>query len=179
MTNTISAKIKHFTSFAVTILDYLRPATFAASNLSIIPEEVDIGEEVTISILTTNTGNLAGSYEITLKIDNVAVVTRDVTLAGGNSQKATFFTTKDVAGTYTVTIDGLSGTFVVKAAPVTPPPVVPPTLINWWLVGGIITGAIVISVVTWQLVLRQRARLSVWGSLIKGNLKKLKKSKGK
>ena len=188
VTNTISAKIKHFTPFAV--LDYLRPAAFAASNLSIIPEEVDIGEEVTISTLTTNTGNLAGSYEITLKIDNVAVATRDITLAGGNSQKVTFFTTRDVAGTYTVTIDGLSGTFVVKAAPVvpppvtpppvapppvtpppvTPPPVVPPTLINWWLVGGILAGATVISVITWQLVVRQRARLS---------RKKLIKSKGK
>ncbi len=128
-----------------------KPAVFAASALTISPTEVDIGESITISTLVANTGDLTGSYKVTLKINNVVVATKDVTLAGGASQKVTFTTVKDVAGTYAVNIDGLSGAFTVK--PVIPPP--PP--INWWLIGGIIAGVIIIGMVIWQVIARRRA----------------------
>ena len=39
-TNTITAEISHFTSFAV--IAYIRPAAFATSNLSITPAEVNL-----------------------------------------------------------------------------------------------------------------------------------------
>ncbi len=97
-TNTITAEVSHFTAF--TVLAYTRPAAFVASDLSISPAEVDIGETVTISVLVTNIGDLTGSYEVSLKVDNVVVATKEITLAGGASQKVTFTTTKDVAGTY-------------------------------------------------------------------------------
>ena len=142
-----------FGSFSVTEV-IKAPAAFAASDLSITPDVVGIGEEVTISVLITNTGDLSGSYEATLKIDNVVVATKKVTLVGGASQKVTFTTDKDVAGTYAVTVDGLSGTFEVKAAPLLPPP--PPKPINWWLIGGIIAGVIIIGVVVWQVIARRR-----------------------
>ena len=129
-----------------------KPAAFAASELSITPTEVDIGQSVAISVLVANAGDLTGSYEVTLKIDDVAVATEDVTLAGGASQKVTFTTSKDVVGTYTVNVDGLSGTFTVKAAPPPPPP---PT--DWWLIGAIIAACIIIGVVIWQVVIRRRA----------------------
>jgi len=129
-----------------------KPAAFTASALTTSPTEVDIGETVTISVQVTNTGELAGSYEVTLKIDNVAVTTKDVTLAGGASQKVTFTTSKDVVGTYTVNVDGLSGTFTVKEAPPPPPPP-----INWWLIGGIIAACIIIGVVVWQVLRLRRA----------------------
>jgi len=111
-TNTITAPVSHFTTF--TILAYTGPATFVASELSITPAEVDIGEEVTITTLITNTGELAGSYKLTLRIDNAVVATREVTLEGGASEEVTFTAAKDVAGIYAVTVDGLSGTFVVR-----------------------------------------------------------------
>ncbi len=116
VTHTITAPVSHFTAFSV--LAYTRPAAFTASDLAISPTEVDIGQSVTISVLVANTGDFTDSYEVTLKIDDVAVATQDVTLAGGDSQTLTFTTAKDADGTYTVNINGLSGTFTVKAPPV-------------------------------------------------------------
>ncbi len=121
-----------------------KPASFTTSALTISPAEVNIGESATISIMVANTGELSGSYEVTLKIDNVTTATKDVTLTGGTSQTVNFTTTEDVAGTYTVIIDALSGTFTVKAVS-----------LAWWLIGSIIAGVIVIGVVIW-LVIRRR-----------------------
>ncbi len=141
-------------------------ATFDVRLLDITPTEVNIGDQVTISIVVYNTGDSSGSYEVTLKIDNVAVATEKVSLAGGAGQKVTFTTSQDVAKTYSVDVQGLSGSFVVTAAaapapppPVPPPPVLPPptALINWWLIGGIIAGIVAMTMVVWLTVIRQRA----------------------
>jgi hypothetical protein len=128
------------------------PATFTTSNLSIAPAAADIGEMVTISVLVTNDGDLSGTYRVTTKVDGVALPSKDITVAGHTSQQVTFTTSKSVAGTYTVTIDGQSGTFTVK--PALPPP--PTTVINWWLIGGIIAGVVVIAVLV-SLAIRRRA----------------------
>jgi len=160
-TNTITAKISHFTPF--TVLAYTSPAAFAASNLSVTPAEVGIGEEVTISALVTNSGDLTDSYEAVLKIDGAEVARGEVTLIGGASETVTFTTTRDAAGTYAVSVNGLSGTFTVKAAPAppapTPPTPTPPTPAeptNWWLIGGIIAGVIVVALVIWRVGFRRR-----------------------
>ena len=130
------------------------PAAFTVSALSISPAEVDIGQSVTISALVANTGDLSGTYEVTLKINNVVVDTKDVTLAGGASQTVTFTTSKDVAGTYTVNVDGLSGTFTVKAPPEEEE--VPAPLAWWvWLIVGLVVVA-VIGVATWLVLKRRR-----------------------
>jgi hypothetical protein len=130
-----------------------KPPEFVTSGLIITPTMVDAEESVTISVLITNTGDLAGTYEVTLKLDNVAVATKNVSLDGGASQMATFTTSKDVAGTYTIDIEGLSGTFTVRAAP---PPI--PT-INWWLIGSLIAAATIIGLIASLLYLRRRALL--------------------
>jgi hypothetical protein len=139
--NKITASVSHFTTFA--ILAHARPAAFTVSALSISPAEVAIGDSVTISTVVNNTGDLSGSYEVTLKIDNVVVETKTVTLAGGATQTVTFTTTKDVAGTYTVNINGLSGTFTVKAVEV-------PAGIAWWV--WVIVGVVVV-IVVWLVYL--------------------------
>jgi hypothetical protein len=113
--NTATANVAHFTPFA--ILAYVGTPEFGTSDLAINPVEVNIGEEVTIGLLVANTGDLAGSYEVTLEIGNVAVATEVVNLAAGASEGVNFTTTGDVAGTYTVSVGGLSGTLVVKPAP--------------------------------------------------------------
>lgn len=123
------------------------PAAFTVSNLSITPAKVDMGEEVTISVLVTNTGDLSGSYQASLNIDGVAVATEEVTLAGGASERVTFTMTQDVAGTYSVTIDGQSGTFDVK--------LVLTKMLDWQLI-AIIAGATAAVVV--PLVIRRRRR---------------------
>ena len=125
------------------------PAAFTVSALSISPIEVDTGDTVTISILVTNTGDLTGSYEVTLKIDNIVVATKGVTLAGGASQKVIFTTSKDIDGTYAVNVSGISGTFTVTALAVPP---------NWWLIGGIIAVGVAVVVFIWLNVIRRRAQ---------------------
>ena len=147
--DTITAPVSHFTAF--TILAYTRPAAFVASELSITPAEVDIGEEVSITTLVTNTGDLAGSYEVTLRIDDIVAATKEVTLDAGASEEVIFAITKNVAGSYAVTVDGLSGTFVVKTPAVSAKPT------NWGLIGGSIAGVIIIGVLIW-LAVRRRTR---------------------
>jgi hypothetical protein len=120
------------------------PAVFTISALAISPAEVDTGEDITISALVTNTGDLTGTYEVTLKIDDVAVGTESVTLAGGASEKVTFTTSKDIAATYTVNLNGLLGTFMVKAGP------------NWWLIGGIIGAVVAAGLLGYFCVWRKR-----------------------
>jgi hypothetical protein len=151
--NTATAEVAHFTPFA--ILAYLGTPAFVTSDLSITPAEVDIGEEVTISLLVANTGDAAGSYEVTLEIDSVAVATEAVTLAAGGSEVVTFTTAKDVAGTYAVSVGDLSGMFVVKeAAP--PPEAAPPEggegkPLNPWVVVGIVAAVIAVVLVVIML----------------------------
>jgi len=137
--NTVTAPLSHFSTF--TILTPLPKAIFTTSELSVTPAEVYTGEEVTISILVTNIGNLAGSYKVGLKINGVLLTFKPVTLEAGASEVASFIVAKNVAGTYEVIVDGLSDTFVVN---VPPEPTEP---INWWLIGGIIAGSIALVVI--------------------------------
>jgi len=125
------------------------PAFFTTSNLSITPTKVGMGEEVTISVLVTNTGDLSGSYQVSLNIDGVAVATKEVTLAGGASERVTFTTTQGIAGIYSVTIDGLSGTFDVKLV------LTKLLVLNWRLI-AIIAGAT--AAIAMPLAIRRRRR---------------------
>lgn len=171
--NTITAEVSHFTGF--TILIPTRPAAFTIADLVITPDEVEIGETVTISASVTNTGDLTGTYEVTLKIDDTAVKTKEVEVAGGDSEKVSFRITRDTVRTYTVDVNGLSGSFVVKeqapslTSPPTPPqpspePTLPPAPplppqpsakpINWPLIGAVIAGVIVFSLLIFFLVKR-------------------------
>jgi len=60
LANTLTASVSHFTTF--TVLARNAPASFSTSGLSISPAEVSAEGEVAISILVSNSGDLAGSY---------------------------------------------------------------------------------------------------------------------
>lgn len=154
-----------------------RPAAFSLSSLIISPNEVTPGESVTISVDVANTGEEAGNYKVTLKIDGVVEASKEITVTAGASQKVIFTISKDVAKTYSVDINGLNGTFVVTeeapsppappspAAPPAPPaPPPPPTApaqpVNWPVLWGIIGGAI--AGLTAFLVARRKARRKVY-----------------
>jgi len=124
------------------------PAAFTPSSLSVSPTEVDIGGTVIISISVANTGGQADSYTATLKIDGVVEETKEVTVAAGASEQVNFTTSKDVAGTYSVDVNGLTGSFEVVLPPKPP--------INWPLIGGIIGGVIVVGLLIYFLVFRRR-----------------------
>jgi hypothetical protein len=151
------------------------PAAFTTSALTISPEEVDLGERVTISITVTNTGGVSGAHKVTLKINGAIVEVREVVLAPHASKEVVFTVVKHAAGTYSVDVDGKRGSFLVreKAPPpkeekpplppppptTAPPPVTPKPApqVNWWLIGGIISAVVLIGVVIWRMVARRRA----------------------
>jgi hypothetical protein len=110
--DTVTAKVSHFSAF--TVLAYTRPASFTIADLSIIPDQVELGETLNISVLVTNDGNLAGSYEVSLKMDDLLVQTKEVTLAGGDAETVSFVITPDTAGEHMVNVGGLAGTCQVE-----------------------------------------------------------------
>jgi len=129
------------------------PVAFTTSALSISPTEVDIGENIIVSVVVANTGNLPGTYKVTLKVGNVVVETKEVTVAGGDSEPVSFNITKDTAGVYQVNVDGLSGTFEVKEAAPPSPSLV--EAINWPALGGVIAGVIAAGLLIFFLARRR------------------------
>jgi len=125
------------------------PAAFSVSYLSVSQLEVEPGETVTITVFVANTGGESGSYTAVLKIDGVKEAEETVTIAAGESQDVSFSVTKEEVGSYTVTVDGLSGSFTVVA-------LVKPPGINWAMIGGIIGGVVVVGLLIF-FVLRRRA----------------------
>jgi hypothetical protein len=117
-TNTITAKISHFTYFSV--LAGTAPAEITVSGLVVPATEIGIAEQTTISVMVGNTGDVAGTAKVTLKINGVAVASKDVKLAGHESKSVSFATTQGKAGNYSVDVNGLTGAFTVKSVPVTP-----------------------------------------------------------
>ena len=133
---------------------------FTSSRLSVSPGAVYVGDTVTISVLVTNNGEAAGSYTVRLEIDGMIEESRDLTLNAGASEEVTFTTTKNMAGTYSVKVGGLSGSFIVEEQPEepAPPPDVPvePT-INWPIIWGTMAGVLVVGVIILWLAIRRRA----------------------
>ena len=90
-----------------------KPPAFTTSNLTIISSEVAPGENVTVGVIVTNTGEQPGIYTVVLNIYGGSktedVKTKDVTLAGGANQEVTFTIYMSKEGIYVVTIDQLTG----------------------------------------------------------------------
>ena len=107
------------------------PAAFSISNLTIQPvevvsppvEPVEVvsNETVIISVSVANTGGSQGSYNVVLNINGMQEEVESVTIAADASESVTFSVTREDAGTYEVSIDGLSGSFTVLLAGVTFP----------------------------------------------------------
>jgi hypothetical protein len=110
--NTVSTKLSHFSTYAV--LAYTRPASFEVTEFSVAPEEVELGSDVNISALVSNTGDLTGSYEVSLELDDVVMQTREVALDGGDSVTVIFNVVPETAGEHKVGIGDSLATFTVK-----------------------------------------------------------------
>jgi hypothetical protein len=112
----------------------LTPAAFSLSDLSIRPAEVKPKQPVTITVTVANSGGTEGSYTVVQKINGVKEAEKSVALGAGRSQEVSFSVTREEAGSYTVTVDGLSGQLTVM----------PPRPVNWPLIGGVIGGVVVV-----------------------------------
>jgi hypothetical protein len=163
---TAAAQVSHFTEF--TVLAPSKPAEFTTIDLAISPAEVTEGEMITVSVKLCNTGDFSGSCSVTLKIDGSLVASKDVVLMGRGEQLVTFTTSRAVAGTYEVDVNGLIGSIVVitplptqnpepattpiqePVTTLTPAPTIPQTeplpapTTNWPLVLGIAGGVILV-----------------------------------
>jgi len=84
-----------------------------------------------------------------------------VAVAAGSSQSVSFTVAKDKAGSYSVVVDGLSGSFTVAAlpapptTPVVPPPPPPAPGPNWPMIAGIIAAVVVVGLLIFFLVRRR------------------------
>jgi uncharacterized membrane protein len=116
--NTITTPISHFSYY--TVMAHTAAAKFEITTPEITPDViVDLDQNFTISTTVTNTGDLSGSYKVTLTLNGSVADTQEVSLAGHASQKVNFTLKLDKAGSYAVDINGLTGTFTVReeAAP--------------------------------------------------------------
>ena len=149
----VSTLVDHLSTFAVIApIPPPLPAAFAASALSVYPPEAEIGETVTISVLVTNTGEMEGSYSLTLELNGTLAETRELTLAGG-SQQVVFSVAGDAAGSYSVEVNGLEGSFTVREAPVLP--IVLPAAVMWVIL-GLAIAALILAGVIFPIVLMRR-----------------------
>lgn len=123
MARTITVPVAHFTTFA---LLYRQPATFRLSNLSLSPSEAVAGDNVTVGVVVANTGYYSGAHMVALKLNDVITDNRTVTLTPGASQTVAFTLVPREAGTFNISIGGLSASLNVRAAP-TPVPSPTPT----------------------------------------------------
>jgi len=91
----------------------LRPVELTLSSLSVSPGEVVLGSPVTVTARVTNAGDVEGTYPATLTVGGGEVASRDVVVAGGATETVRFTFTRSTAGTCTVRLGELSGTFEV------------------------------------------------------------------
>jgi len=110
------------------------PATFEYSDLIITPEVVSAGGNVTVVLRVDNTGDQAGAYILSLKVDGTEIQTSDSTLGRHRHERPRFVFVASGAGLHNVTVGGLTGSYTVEAAPVAGG-------INWWVLIGIIIAA--------------------------------------
>ena len=165
----ITASISHFTNFALIAHEVLlSPATFTVLNISIQPQEVQVNEEVIVTVPIANTGDVEGTYHLILKVNGIQSEAKEVTVAAGAIEMANFTLSKEQPGTYTVAVDGNEASFTVAAlepapkspiitkpptepispeTPMPPTPPLPPTpkpSTNWLLIMAISGGVILI-----------------------------------
>jgi len=89
------------------------PALFEVTNLIIDPDSLKEGESVAISVTCSNVGGASGSYDVVLKIDGMTEDESTVTVDAGESKTVSFDVSASQSGTYSVEVNGLSGSYEV------------------------------------------------------------------
>ena len=95
------------------------------SDLTITPSEIELGEEVTISLDIENTDSQSITYIVSIRIGLLTLVV-DVELEPYESKTVTCPYHPGAVGEYDVTVDGMTGSFTVVAIPVIIEPVLRP-----------------------------------------------------
>ena len=96
-------------------------ADVTVTNVTVSPESVEVGENVTITATLENTGNITENVTVVFKINGEEVKSVNVTVEANATETAECVVAEDEAGTYEVTVDGVSASFTVTV-PSTPTP---------------------------------------------------------
>ena len=93
------------------------------------------------------------------------VETQEVTLASGTGDTVAFKMSENVAGIYSVDINGLSGSFKVKPAATSEPELVPTstppaTPVSWPVVYGVVAALVTMGVLLFFLARRRHTKSS-------------------
>lgn len=95
-------------------LTFPRPTEFEVSDLSVTKGEVEPGEATRVSVEVTNTGGTEGTHRVELSINGEVVDNGSVSLAPGESGTISFTVSEAEEGTYEVSLEDLTGSFVVR-----------------------------------------------------------------
>ena len=109
----VSAGITHFSRYA--IAGRVRPAYFTLQGVSVSPSKANVGERVTVTGTAVNSGDIGGSYTVTLTVDGRQEAKQDVSLGGSSQQPVSFTFTPQAPGTFEVGMNGLTSTVTVWA----------------------------------------------------------------
>jgi hypothetical protein len=94
----------------------LNPPQMSLQYLSITPQQAGANQPITITTNVVNTGDEAGNYNVTLKINGQLEQSRMVSVGPQGTQPVKFTVIKDQPGTYNVDILGKSGSFTILGA---------------------------------------------------------------
>ena len=90
-----------------------RPSDFSLVTLFISPQEPWPGTPIKITATLVNYGAVTGNYPVSLKINNAQVENKIVQIEGGAKTGVEFTVTEANVGTYSVTMNSLTGQFTV------------------------------------------------------------------
>jgi len=127
------------------------PARFEASNLTINPQQAQLGQPVTVSLTITNEGAIEGSFELHLIIDGIVRMVKGITLAGKGSETLTFEVSNLAVGRHQVKIAGLTEQFRIVMT------TTPPTEegVNWLLIDMSVGATFVIGALVLYFITRR------------------------
>ena len=109
-------------SFQVTAEAPTKPAELQLTNLRSNRAEAEVGETITVSVLATNIGDVAGDFSLDLFINNEKRETKSIPLDGGETTTVQFEIVEEAEGTYEVKIGDETTSFRItsEAQPVKP-----------------------------------------------------------
>jgi hypothetical protein len=91
-----------------------KPANLSLGGFKLTPTQMAPGANATITVDVTNTGDVAGDYEVVLKVNGENVQSKKVTVAPGATVTVDFTLREDKAGKYDISIGGSSKTLTVS-----------------------------------------------------------------
>jgi hypothetical protein len=97
----------------------LAKADLKIKSLDVIPSEITTGQSSTATVVITNTGDIEGTYAVTLRVDSIALETKEVVVTPGSSKSATFSIKKNSPGTYDIQVEDFVTKLIVKQSPIT------------------------------------------------------------